>query len=85
VDDPKQHHVVFLDVEARTALGDLDPEPFAPERAVAVGRELHLHLPGGIGRSPLATALTRAGRADRGTTRGWRTVSAVADLAAATA
>ncbi len=80
--DPKELHVTFLDVDAGAAIADLDVDRFAPERVVAVGRELHLHLPGGIGRSPLATALARSGPEVEATTRNWRTVTTLADMAA---
>ena len=79
--DPKELHVTFLDTEAQQALGDLDVEAFAPECVVAVGRELHLHLPGGIGRSPLAAALSRSGHGTEATTRNWRTVTKLAAMA----
>ena len=81
VDDPSTVHFVFLDTDAADALAGFDAEPFAPEEVVPVGRELHLHLPGGMGRSRLATALTRSGGAAEGTARGWRTVTRLADMA----
>lgn len=80
--DTKELHVTFLDTDAAAALAGLDVDAFAPERVVAIGRALHLHLPGGIGRSPLATALTRRGPAVDATTRNWRTVTTLADMAA---
>lgn len=80
---PKELHVVFLDGDAAAAIAGIDTTPYAPEQVVAAGRELHLHLPGGIGRSPLATALAKTGGpAAVGTTRGWRTVTTLAAMAA---
>ncbi len=79
--DPKELHITFLDTDAAGALASVDVERFAPERVVAVGRELHLHLPGGIGRSPLATTLSRSGPAAGATTRNWRTVTKLRDMA----
>jgi uncharacterized protein (DUF1697 family) len=76
--DPTHHHVVFLDGPA--SLGDVDPGPFAPEDAVAVGREVYLFLPGGIGRSKLAAVLSRRATGT-GTARNWRTVTKLAGLA----
>ena len=80
--DPKALHVTFLDTDAAGALAGVDVDGFAPERVVAVGRDLHLHLPGGIGRSPLAAALARHGPAVDATTRSWRTVTRLAEMAA---
>jgi uncharacterized protein (DUF1697 family) len=48
-----------------------------------VGREVYLHLPAGIGRSKLAADLARRGGPE-GTTRNWRTVTTLVELAAAT-
>lgn len=76
--DPTHHHVVFLAEPA--SLGDLDPSEFAPEDAVASGREVYLFLPGGIGRSKLAAALSRRGTGS-GTVRNWRTVTKLLAMA----
>lgn len=81
-DDPTHHHVVFLAEDA--SLGDVAPEDFAPEDAVAVGREVYLFLPGGMGRSKLAVALGRRGTGT-GTARNWRTVAKLVELADALA
>lgn len=75
--DPTRLHVVFTDAPAGPALADLDLAAFAPEEAVAEGRQLFLHLPGGIGRSPLAVAVARR-LGDGGTTRNWRTTTTLA-------
>ncbi len=73
-------HVVFTAEDPGPSLAGLDLAPYAPEEAVAIGPHVYLHLPGGIGRSRLAADLARrAGPA--GTTRGWRTVVALLDLA----
>jgi uncharacterized protein (DUF1697 family) len=67
-------HVVFLPAApAKAALAKVDADRFAPEEFVAVGREIYLHLPAGMGRSKLAPALTRA--VPDGTARNWRTVT----------
>jgi uncharacterized protein (DUF1697 family) len=66
-------HVVFLPAApAPSALTKVDAARFVPEEFAAVGREVYLHLPGGMGRSKLATTLTRA--LPDGTARNWRTV-----------
>ena len=78
--DPAHLHVTFVDADPSPALATVDLEAFAPEEAAAAGRELHLHLPGGIGRSKLATALSRVEPARRGTTRNWRTVTKLLEM-----
>jgi uncharacterized protein (DUF1697 family) len=81
--DPAHLHVVFVagDEPAVVPLDDLDA--YAPEEAVALGRELHLWLPGGMGRSALATDLARR-PGPVATTRNWRTVTRLAAMAAGT-
>jgi uncharacterized protein (DUF1697 family) len=79
-----QLHVVFTDGPAQRGLRGLDLPSYAPEAAAAVGREVHLLLPGGVGRSPLAADLARQ-KGPVGTMRSWRTVTkllAMADEAA---
>lgn len=78
--EPTQLHVVFMPGNRPALLGDIDLAPFAPEEAVAVGRELFMHLPGGIGRSKLAAALSRS-QGLKGTQRNWRTVTKLVDMA----
>ena len=62
-------------------LDDLDADRFIPERVAIVGRELFLYLPDGIGRSKLAVDLARPKRRIDGTTRNWRTVMKLVELA----
>jgi uncharacterized protein (DUF1697 family) len=77
---PEPHvHLAFF-AEEVPDLGDLSR--FAPDTAVVIGREVHLCLPGGMGRSKLAAALDRS-LAPGGTTRNWRTVTALVDMAVA--
>lgn len=77
--DPKHLHVTFLSSPAGRVLAGHDPAAWAPEEVVAIGRDLHLLLPDGIGRSKLAAALAR--RAGGGTTRNWRTVTTLLEMA----
>jgi uncharacterized protein (DUF1697 family) len=70
--DPTHLHVLFTVGEA--SLGSLDVPAYAPEEAVAVGRHVYLHLPGGMGRSKLAVDLPRQ-QGPTGTMRNWRTVT----------
>jgi len=80
--DASELHVVFLGGTAPAALG-FDVGSYAPEEAVAVGREVHLRLPGGVGRSKLAADLTRSARGglQQGTMRNWRTVTTLLSMA----
>ena len=81
--DPKHLHVVFCARRATVPLPDV--APYAPEEVIAVGSELHLFLPDGVGRSKLAVDLARKGKANVGTMRNWNTVTrllAMADGAA---
>jgi uncharacterized protein (DUF1697 family) len=75
-EDPGSVHVTFFPGRAPSP-GDVTG--FAPEEVEAIGGELHLHLPDGIGRSRLAAHLAR--RAPEGTTRNWRTVATLHGMA----
>ncbi len=73
--DPKALHVVFLSAApADGGLEALDLARFAPEELTLLGRELHLFLPGGMGRSKLAAALTDRTLGAVATARNWTTV-----------
>jgi uncharacterized protein (DUF1697 family) len=79
-EDPAQLHVTFTDGPAAPLLACLDLPAYAPEEAIAVGKELHLNLPNGIGRSKLAADLARS-KGSTGTTRSWRTLTTLVDMA----
>jgi uncharacterized protein (DUF1697 family) len=79
-EDTKLVHVLFglqTGPVPKAALPDSDA--FAPEEAVAVGRDVHLFLPNGMGRAklPLAIGRTRF----HGTARNWRTVTTLLTMA----
>ena len=77
-EDPTHHHVVFLPGTAPARVPDVEVTP--PEDLAAVGRELYLYLPDGMGRSRLGARL--AGRSGPGgTARNWRTVTTLAAMA----
>jgi uncharacterized protein (DUF1697 family) len=81
-DDPTKLHVVFLDKKPpATSLDHVDRATFEPEAFELIGRELYLHLPNGIGRSKLPKAVEVKGVV--GTARNWRSVTKLAELAAA--
>lgn len=85
VPEPKSLHVTFLSaVPADTSrLDALDPAAFAPDQYRLIGRELYLWCPGGIGRSKLADAVSRAPLGVTATARNWNTVTKLLALATA--
>ncbi len=83
-DDPKKLHVTFLDgVPEPGRVADLVDRAasFAPERLEVVGADVFLHCPGGYGETPLSNAFLEKRLGRVATTRNWRTVGALADLA----
>ena len=81
-EDEGKCHVVFCAKSPKAQLGRLDLPSYAPEEAAAVGKELYLFLPGGMGRSKLAGDLAKD-KAAVGTARSWRTVSKLLEMAEA--
>ncbi len=73
-EDPAHLHVTFGAGTPGAEVGLDDLAAYVPEEAVALGREVYLFLPGGMGRSKLAADLARRWGAT-GTTRNWRTVT----------
>jgi uncharacterized protein (DUF1697 family) len=78
-EDPAHLHVTFLDGPA-AGVARLDRPDYAPEEVFAIGKELHLLLPNGMGRSRLAADLARR-TGSVGTTRSWRTVTKLLEMA----
>jgi uncharacterized protein (DUF1697 family) len=83
--DPKQLHVVFRaqqrsaeEADAIRAAVLSARQAGSPDEAALVGETLYLRTPDGLGRSDLATRLTRA--KDAGTARNWATVTALLSL-----
>jgi uncharacterized protein (DUF1697 family) len=83
--DAEHLHVAFLAARPPANAPAIDGRVFAPERYAAVGRELYLYLPGGMGRSKLAAAVLAKPKAigAAGTARNWRTVLKLNELASA--
>jgi uncharacterized protein (DUF1697 family) len=83
--DADHVHVAFLAARPPASAPTIDTGAFAPERFAAVGRELYLYLPDGMGRSKLAAAILAKPKAigARGTARNWRTVVRLSELASA--
>jgi uncharacterized protein (DUF1697 family) len=76
--------VIFLPAKAsRSAVRALQAQDLGDERVEAAGREVYAWCPGGIGRSPLMAALAKTDLGRSGTARNWRTVTKLAELAAA--
>ena len=78
VTDAKQLHATFLGKAPKET--GLDPEEFAPEAWEVGDRVVYLYLPDGIGRSKLAARLAK-GSGPTGTSRNWRTVTKLLEMA----
>ena len=79
-DDPTRVHVAFMPGRVSAQVPDVDLVALAPDECVAIGRELYLHLPNGLGRSKLAEVVAGP-KGPRPTVRNWRTVTALVALA----
>jgi uncharacterized protein (DUF1697 family) len=81
--DPKKLLVTFLaETPSRAAVRGLDPTEHAPDEFAVVRREVYLHCPNGYGRTKLSNAYFERKLGVVGTNRNWRTVIALAELAA---
>lgn len=79
--DPTRVHVGFLSgVPADPSVFAFDPDEYAPEELTLGDRVVYLHLPNGMGRSPLAVALGRRRTDLEVTLRNWRTVTRLREL-----
>lgn len=75
-EDSGRLHVMFLrDEPAPERVVKLDPHRSPPDRFAVRGREVFLHLPGGVGKSKLTNAYFDAMLATLGTIRNMRTVT----------
>ena len=80
--DPAKLHVTFLG-------GNPDPDRvahlagkrFEPDELRVAGREVYLHCPSGYGRTKLQNDFLERQLAVAATTRNWKTVTALAELA----
>jgi uncharacterized protein (DUF1697 family) len=80
--DPKRYQVSFCSAEPDDELLQRLNDLAAPsERLVAVGREIYGWYPDGAGRSRLAAELGGRRMAVTATTRNWRTVTALLEMA----
>ncbi len=77
-------HVTFLaDRPDPVRVRDLEAKRFQPDEFRVVGREVYLHCPNGYGRSKLSNAYLEKVLGVVATTRNWKTVTKVAELASA--
>jgi uncharacterized protein (DUF1697 family) len=80
--DDSRHGVAFLDNKpAAKRLAELDPDGYLPDRLVAAGREIHLWCPNGFQQTDLTNAFLERRLGVVATTRNWRTVLKLCDLA----
>ncbi len=80
--DERALHVMFLSDEAsRDDVASLDPDRSPPDEFVVAGREIYLHCPDGVGRTRLTTAYFDARLGTTSTSRNWRTVNKLLELA----
>ncbi|MBV9292295.1 MAG: DUF1697 domain-containing protein [Frankiales bacterium] len=76
-------HVTFLAATpAAAAVRALDPSAYGEDTFRVVGKEVYLRTPGGYGRTKLTNALFEKKLAVAATTRNWRTVTTLAEMAA---
>jgi uncharacterized protein (DUF1697 family) len=81
--DPEALYVTFLDAPPpAVALRKLDDLPDSPDAFQRIGNEIHLHCPGGYGRTKLSNAAFERKLGVGATTRNWKTVNALAAMAA---
>jgi uncharacterized protein (DUF1697 family) len=82
--DPKTLHVTFLAARpGRARVRELEAHDFDPDEFRVVGREVYLHCPKGYGRSKLSNAFLEKQLGVAATTRNWRTVTKLIELASA--
>jgi uncharacterized protein (DUF1697 family) len=80
--DPKRYQVSFLDGEPDLELVErVAGLAVDGERLVAIGRELYAWHPNGIGRSKLWAKLGSTSLGVRATSRNWKTVEALLEMA----
>ncbi len=87
LEDPKidvaKLHVTFLSrAPGRAAAKALDALPAGSDRFHLAGRAVYLHCPGGYGRTKLSNNALERALSVRATTRNWRTVTTLRELAA---
>jgi len=80
--EPANLHVTFLaDKPERGRVSELEAGQFEPEEFRIVGHEIYLHCPNGYGRTTLSNAYFEKQLNVAATTRNWKTVTKLAELA----
>jgi uncharacterized protein (DUF1697 family) len=82
--DPKTRHVTFLAAVAQpTAVEELEAlaDRFGTDQFVVTGSEVFLYCPGGYGETKLSNTYLERRLGVTATTRNWRTVTALAEMA----
>jgi len=80
--DVAKLHVTFLAATPDTGrLDEVDAGAFAPDEFAVRGREVYLHCPNGYGRTKLNNAFWEKGAGVAATTRNWKTVTKLLELA----
>lgn len=78
--DPSKLHVTFLATKPATSTPS-GPRTFLPDEFRLSGREVYVHCPEGYGRTKLNNAFFERSLDVVATTRTWRTVTTLADMA----
>lgn len=82
--DQTKLHVTFLaDRPDRARVRDLEGREFGADEHRVVGREVYLHCPNGYGRTKLNNAYFEKQLGVAATTRNWKTVTNLVELASA--
>lgn len=80
--DPTRLHVTFLSaVPDEAALKKLAAMPAEPDRFYCLGCDIYLHCPEGYGRTKLSNNAIEKALSLRATTRNWRTVNKLHEMA----
>jgi uncharacterized protein (DUF1697 family) len=79
--DPRHLHVGFLaELPSSEAVAGLEPARSTIDRFAVRGREVYLHVPGGMGRTKLTNDWFDRHLGVTMTVRNWRTVNALVDM-----
>jgi uncharacterized protein (DUF1697 family) len=80
--DPSKLHVTFLsDAASKGALKNLEGFPTSPDRFHLGRQEIYLYCPGGYGRTKLSNNAFEKALSMETTTRNWKTVGALFEMA----
>ncbi len=82
--EPTKLHVTFLaDAPGRARVRELEAAQIGPDEFRVVGKEIYLHTPQGYGRTKFSGGYFEKQLGVAATTRNWRTVTKLVELAAA--